>query len=326
MIQSIFTAICANIPRSSGISMDFVSFDVECACNGSKAGGLCAIGACLVKDNRIVDTFYTLVNPEMPFDPIPQKVHGIHASDVVDAPAFPQLISVLPPWFFQFPLVAHNASSDCSALYYAAKRYQVDIPSPKVYCTLLTAKKYLHMDKYNLPKVADALGIPQQQHHHALADAKACAEIAIHFLQHNQELVSYQAKEYDTVSRQCTKPSTRMKITIKLDNDDYAYPDLDYSFDPIIFDGHYFVFTGTIPGIQRKEAQEMVTDHGGMVAQKPSARLMPCYLVVGEEPVSVTTGQDGKSQKILIAENLIEERRPIKIIRADHFVDCLKNQ
>ena len=77
------------------------------------------------------------------------------------------------------PLVAHNASFDKSCLKASFYTYQMDYPDYEFLDTLKTARRILpHLPNHQLQTVAAACGYDLTYHHHALADAEACAWIA----------------------------------------------------------------------------------------------------------------------------------------------------
>ena len=57
--------------------------------------------------------------------------------------------------------------------------YGMDYPDYDFYCTLKTARKVCkHLPNHKLHTVAQYFGFVLDNHHHALADAEACAWIA----------------------------------------------------------------------------------------------------------------------------------------------------
>jgi DNA ligase (NAD+) len=75
--------------------------------------------------------------------------------------------------------------------------------------------------------------------------------------------------------------------------------------------GKSFLFTGTLEGFSRKQAQDMVEEHGGVSAAGVSKTLD--YLVVG-------AGKGAKSSKQKKAEQLISAGAPLKIITETEFL------
>ena len=61
--------------------------------------------------------------------------------------------------------------------------YQMDYPDYEFYDTLRAARRKMpHLENHQLHTVAAACGYCLENHHHALADAEACAQIAIELL------------------------------------------------------------------------------------------------------------------------------------------------
>ena len=61
--------------------------------------------------------------------------------------------------------------------------YGMDYPDYEFHDTLLAARRALpHLPNHQLHTVATACGFHLKKHHHALADAQACAHIALKLL------------------------------------------------------------------------------------------------------------------------------------------------
>ena len=77
------------------------------------------------------------------------------------------------------PLVAHNSPFDESCLKAVFRVYQMDYPDYPFYDTLSVSRQTLpELENHQLYTVAAACGYQLDHHHHALADAEACAWIA----------------------------------------------------------------------------------------------------------------------------------------------------
>ena len=67
--------------------MDFSAIDFETAT--SSRNSACSVAVVDVKDNIIIDKYYTLLKPPgLKFNWFNIKIHGIHPDDVQDAPTF----------------------------------------------------------------------------------------------------------------------------------------------------------------------------------------------------------------------------------------------
>lgn len=161
---------------------NFVAIDVETANNHPTS--ICAIGAVKVVEGYIVDRFYELVKPEPEyyFRYFTEKVHGIGMKDTENADTFDRVWHRLEKFIGSLPLVAHNKAFDETCLKAACRCYRIDWPDYDFYCTLTTARRTIprHITKsFSLPNLCNALAIPFNNHHNALADAEGCAKIAM---------------------------------------------------------------------------------------------------------------------------------------------------
>lgn len=164
---------------------NFVAIDVETANNHSTS--ICAIAAVKVVDGCITDRFYELVKPEPEyyFRFFTQSIHGIGPADTADARTFDRVWADLLPFIGNLPLVAHNKKFDEACIRASCRCYRIDYHEPPFYCTLEKARATIPRalcSSFSLPNLADFLGIPFYNHHNALADAEACAKIAMTIL------------------------------------------------------------------------------------------------------------------------------------------------
>ena len=66
---------------------DFIAIDFETA--NQEPSSVCSVGVVMVRDGQIVDSFYSLIQPEPNYyNYWCQRVHGILESDTEDAPVF----------------------------------------------------------------------------------------------------------------------------------------------------------------------------------------------------------------------------------------------
>lgn len=161
---------------------NFVAIDVETANNYPTS--ICAIGAVKVVDGFIVDRFYELVKPEpnFYFRYFTENIHGIGRSDTDDAPVFPTVWKQLDSFIGNLPLVAHNKAFDEKCIRATFRTYSMDYPDYPFYCTLQKSRRMIprsQCSSFSLPSLCEFFGIPFYNHHNALADAEACAKIAM---------------------------------------------------------------------------------------------------------------------------------------------------
>jgi DNA polymerase-3 subunit epsilon len=110
-------------------------------------------------------------------------VHGLCREDTEEAPVFPKVWAQIAPLIEGLPLVAHNSPFDEGCLKAVFRVYQMDYPDYKFYDTLRASRRILpELENHQLQTVASACGYYLKAHHHALADAEACAAIALEIL------------------------------------------------------------------------------------------------------------------------------------------------
>jgi len=157
---------------------DFAAIDFETANN--ERSSVCAVGVVIVRGGEIVDTFYSLIQPEPNYYSYwCTRVHGLCCDDTDDAPIFPEVWKQIEPLIQGLPLVAHNSRFDEGCLRAVYRTYQMDYPDYIFLDTLRASRRALpHLSNHQLHTVAAALGYDLKNHHHALADAEAAAWIA----------------------------------------------------------------------------------------------------------------------------------------------------
>ena len=162
---------------------DFAAIDFETA--NEQRCSVCSVGVVIVRGGEIVDSFYSLIHPEPEYYQwFCQQVHGLSEKDTEDAPEFPHVWEKIAPMIDGLPLVAHNSPFDEGCLKEVFRVYQMDYPDYEFYDTLSASRKHYGygLPNHQLQTAAAACGYDLTNHHHALADAEACAHIAIKLL------------------------------------------------------------------------------------------------------------------------------------------------
>ena len=161
---------------------DFAAIDFETA-NGERSS-VCSVGVVVVRGGEVCDRFYSLIQPEPNYYTwFCQRVHGLGPGDTDSAEVFPKVWARVAPLIEGLPLVAHNSPFDEGCLRAVMRVYQMDWPDYRFYCTCRAERRTLKfLPTHQLHTVAEACGYNLKNHHHALADAEACAAIAIQLL------------------------------------------------------------------------------------------------------------------------------------------------
>ena len=141
------------------------------------------IGVVYVSDDgEIQDSWSTLVNPGR--DVGPTRIHGITASDILDAPRFEDLAPYVLRAVAGRTIVAHNAPFDLRFLAHELRRAGLgNGERPSALCTMQWSTAYLSAPSRRLIDCCQASGIRLDNAHSALADATATAQLLGHYLQ-----------------------------------------------------------------------------------------------------------------------------------------------
>ena len=95
---------------------------------------------------------------------------------------FSEVWKQVEPKITGLPLVAHNKAFDEACLKAVFRTYCMDYPDYEFYCTYQASRKLKGLRNHQLHTVAEFFGFDLKNHHHALADAEACAWIARYVL------------------------------------------------------------------------------------------------------------------------------------------------
>lgn len=130
-----------------------------------------------MEKGKITDRFSTFVNPEVAIPPRITDVTSITDDMVSDAPK----IETILPEFLDFckgcVLVAHNAGFDYSFICKKGAEQGRDIHYTVVDTVGVARVLFPHLAKYTLDNVAKTMKISLVNHHRAVEDAEATAEI-----------------------------------------------------------------------------------------------------------------------------------------------------
>jgi DNA polymerase-3 subunit epsilon len=157
----------------------FAAIDFEIA-NYARSS-VCSVGVVIVKDGNIVDKFYKLIRPHPNYYNWFTDIHGLSDADTCNAPNFVEVWSEIAPQIAGLPLIAHNSPFDEGCLRVAHEAYGMKYPNYTFHCTYRASRRIFgnELPNHQLHTVAAHCGYDLTNHHHALADAEACAAIAL---------------------------------------------------------------------------------------------------------------------------------------------------
>ena len=162
---------------------DFVAIDFETA--NRERTSVCSVGIVIVRNGEIVDKIYRLIHPYPNYYSYwNTQIHGLKLHDTAQSPEFPVIWSEIAPFLNDLPLVAHNSPFDEGCLKAVFQQFHMEYPGYTFHCTCRASRKIFgkELPNHQLQTVAARCGYDLTRHHHALADAEACARIALEIL------------------------------------------------------------------------------------------------------------------------------------------------
>src|SRR2546423_6297563 len=170
--------------------LEFVVVDIEATGAKMPPNRIMELGAYRIRGRKIVDSFLTLVNPEITIPRFVMALTGITNEMVKRAPLFAE---VAPRWleFVQDAvLIAHNAPFDTSFLNHEISRVYPGHRMINAHlCTVKLSRRTVPgLTNYRLDTVAGHFSIPIFERHRASSDALATAQVFLHLLSRLEEI------------------------------------------------------------------------------------------------------------------------------------------
>ena len=154
----------------------FVAIDFE-TCHRERDSA-CSLGLVRVEQGRIVAREHHFIRPPLRPEWMFTSIHGIRRQDVARAPSFGTLWPALQPLLEGARgLVAHNAAFDRNVLLASCRGAGLPEPAQPFFDSVRGARRAWALPSARLAAVCEHLGIPLEQHHDALCDAEAAAQV-----------------------------------------------------------------------------------------------------------------------------------------------------
>ena len=157
----------------------YVVVDVETTGGRGDRHRVTEIGAVKLRDGEVVDRFQTLLNPQRTIPPGITRLTGISPAMVENAPYFADVADAFESFMEGAIFVAHNVEFDYGFIASEFARIGRTFRHPKL-CTCASMRKlYPGQRSYSLASLCRKFDIPLKQHHRALCDAEAAAELML---------------------------------------------------------------------------------------------------------------------------------------------------
>lgn len=160
----------------------FVVFDLETTGIGAKSNQIIEVGAVKIQNRTITDRYSTFVNPYRPIPFHITQLTSIDDSMVKEAPGIETVLPEFIQWCDDAVMVAHNASFDIGFVTQKAKELNMETNFTVIDTVSMSRAVLPELRNYKLDTVAKKLGVSLENHHRAVDDAGATAEIFLHLI------------------------------------------------------------------------------------------------------------------------------------------------
>jgi DNA polymerase-3 subunit epsilon len=167
-------------PHLIFIGLNFAIVDIETTGGSAKMHAITEIAIITLCDGKQIDSYQTLINPEMFIPDRITSITGISNEMVRDAPVFKEVAQEIWKRTSEAVFVAHNVNFD-----YGFIREQFGklgmIWRPKRLCTVRLSRKLMPgLYSYSLGKIAAQMGRTIADRHRAMGDCAFTADLFMH--------------------------------------------------------------------------------------------------------------------------------------------------
>lgn len=166
------------------MSRIYVALDLETTGLNPDRDTITEVGVVKFRDEQVLDTWSSLVNPRRPIPYRVQQLTGITQEDVDTAPSFRSLSGKILSFVKNHPIVGHSISFDLRFL----NSQGLYLNNLAIDTFELASILMPHVARYSLGKLAEALGIRFPTRHRALEDALATKDLFLALVEQASKL------------------------------------------------------------------------------------------------------------------------------------------
>jgi DNA polymerase-3 subunit alpha (Gram-positive type) len=180
----------------------FTVFDIETTGLSVNFDKIIEIAAVKIKDGHIVEEYQTYVNPQRPLSMLTTKLTSIKNADVQYAPLIETVIHEFKAFFEGTIMVAHNAHFDMGFIENIMKKFDIYDQKITSIDTLSIARNCYstELKRFNLKAVSRYFKVELTQHHRAIYDTRATADIFLHMLRDAKKQGVKNLKDFNLLS------------------------------------------------------------------------------------------------------------------------------
>lgn len=174
-INDVDDRVAVHGEQEQGFDGEFVCFDIETTGLDNRTEAITEIGAVVLRNGEVAETFSTFVNPGKPLSREIINLTGITDEDLVGAPGQAEAIRAFLDFAAGRPLAAHNAEFDMGFIAEGCRKAGIPFDYTSLDSLILAQNLLPELGKYKLDIVAGHLHLPAFNHHRASDDAATVA-------------------------------------------------------------------------------------------------------------------------------------------------------
>ncbi|MBO5789378.1 MAG: PolC-type DNA polymerase III [Clostridia bacterium] len=188
---------------------EMVVFDLETTGLNAQHDRIIEIGAVLIQNGEVKDTYQTFVNPHTPISEEITALTSITDDMVADAPSIEEALPDFLAFVGDRMLIAHNANFDAGFVRAAAER--LGIPFTNTYLDTFALSRYVNpeLNRHKLDIIAEHYGLGDFHHHRASDDAAMLAHI---FFRMQQRLRDEGVPSFDALNNIMSEKADPLKL------------------------------------------------------------------------------------------------------------------
>ena len=190
---------------------EIVCFDLETTGLDKRREVIIEIGAVVLRDGEITDTFNTFVSPGRILNPEIIRLTGITDEMLEGAPSQEEALRAFLDFAGDRPLAGHNVEFDMGFVAAGCRKYGIPFSNPSVDSLILAQNLLPELNKYKLDTVAEHLRLPAFNHHRASDDAATVAYMLPHFFKRLEEMGVHTLGEINAAMPKLRKGGGRVK-------------------------------------------------------------------------------------------------------------------
>uniref|UniRef100_UPI004047CEE3 PolC-type DNA polymerase III n=1 Tax=Solibacillus sp. FSL H8-0523 TaxID=2954511 RepID=UPI004047CEE3 len=166
----------------------YIVFDVETTGFSNVYDTIIELAAVKIQNGQVIDTFERFANPHRKLTAKIIELTHITDDMLVTAPELSDVIAEFRDFIGEAVLVAHNAAFDLGFLYVAYKNAGIDVRHPGIDTVELSRLVNPGQKSHSLKTLTKKYNIELTQHHRAIYDTEATAELFLYLMKQATDL------------------------------------------------------------------------------------------------------------------------------------------